>query len=205
MEKALDIFYVFIPGLLYLLVWMIIYLDKIKEFLIGKEVFIEKMSQMDFLMGIFIILFSLSIGFLLHGLLQILKKNDDGCLKGFRCLKYKKLFYSANRWLWTQDKRDLPEFHSNRSALFGNLFIGGILTILLILIHKPSQIIATVNELLLFLLLIVLICIFFYLWKDYSNKHVDTVIRLFDESGIPKNEEIQSELKRYKQDPQNNE
>ena len=144
-----DLFYNFIPGVLFTLIWSYIFnLFKPEHYNNSFALFIfliislfvgffspcyfkcHKKTSNRYALFIFLII-SLFVGFFLHAILSVTRKHliDNFFIftKNFKITREE--FWTRNRELWEQKKERLPQYFATRAALLGNLTIGSFLTI----------------------------------------------------------------------------
>lgn len=171
MEKVIEVFYNFLPGLFYLSLWIIIFYNNINKFLQSYPI-LENLSRNELVAIVLGLSFFLITSYILHGLLQIYKKN--------RNLAKDEDLYRANRWLWFKGKQNLSEFHCSRSAFFGNMFVGSFATLLIFFIALGIKDAIHVKGYW-FVIFIGLMLLFHYLWRLYRYKHKDTAKKMYNE------------------------
>ncbi len=159
-----KLFYNIVPGGVYLAYWVYIYLRTNNKIFESSE-----------LMSVYIVLFIISsyfLGYLLQALFKIIRnlidldeiiilivnRNDNISVK-------REIFHKRNAILWKKGQHELSNYFASYAAFWSNVFIGSSATTF-ILLANPTFCVNKLNvHLLIQILLIIVSCIAYYLYK----------------------------------------
>lgn len=191
MNPISELFYNTIPGVVYLVSWILLFDSKLSFIDVNNSIL-----KNEYILGLVFTSLALLLGFILQGIWRLYRRwNSHQCLKlkdedlarevfynrkQNEINKYKEELEDINVILWLTKSQELSDYFSARSALFSNIFVGNIITFILATVSFHIEKIDHKTFLILMLICPFIHILVYMLYINYRKAQYGTIKRIDD-------------------------